>query len=270
MDFDPTDEQRLVIDTVRRFVREEIVPLEADLDPDAERARAGRPRPPRRQGQGDGLLRPRHPRGVRRARHRHRHPHADGDRDVAAPRRPLRAVLRRLRRRRPRPALRGQRGPEGALPLPHPARREARLLRPDRALRRQRPGARDPHHGGARRRRLDPERRARSSSAAPTGRTTGSSSRAPTPRWAGAASPASSSTPTRPGSTSAAWSTPCARATTPPSSQFENVRVPAANVLGEVGGGFAHRHRPRCRRQRIPYAAGCIGVAIKAQEMAIE
>ena len=35
MDFDPTDEQRLVIDTVRRFVREEILPLEADLDPDA-------------------------------------------------------------------------------------------------------------------------------------------------------------------------------------------------------------------------------------------
>jgi len=35
MDFDPTDEQRLVIDTVRRFVREEILPLEAELDPDA-------------------------------------------------------------------------------------------------------------------------------------------------------------------------------------------------------------------------------------------
>ena len=35
MDFEPTEEQRLIIDTTRRFVREEIVPLEADLDPDA-------------------------------------------------------------------------------------------------------------------------------------------------------------------------------------------------------------------------------------------
>ncbi|HEX2885353.1 acyl-CoA dehydrogenase family protein, partial [Vineibacter terrae] len=35
MDFDPSDEQQMLIDNVRRFVREEILPLEAKLDPDA-------------------------------------------------------------------------------------------------------------------------------------------------------------------------------------------------------------------------------------------
>src|SRR5213082_1782209 len=35
MDFEPTHEQKLIVATVRRFVREEIVPLEANLDPDA-------------------------------------------------------------------------------------------------------------------------------------------------------------------------------------------------------------------------------------------
>ena len=50
---------------------------------------------------------------------------------------------------------------------------------------------------------------------------------------------------------------------------FEDLRVPAANVLGEVGGGFAIAN-DRLSRQRIPYAAGCIGVAVAAQEMAIE
>lgn len=50
--------------------------------------------------------------------------------------------------------------------------------------------------------------------------------------------------------------------------QFEDVRVSSSNVLGEVNGGFAIAS-DRLVRQRIPYAAGCIGVAIKAQEMAI-
>jgi len=50
--------------------------------------------------------------------------------------------------------------------------------------------------------------------------------------------------------------------------QFEDMRVPAANVLGEVNKGFAIAN-DRLSRQRIPYAAGCIGVAVKAQEMAI-
>ena len=51
--------------------------------------------------------------------------------------------------------------------------------------------------------------------------------------------------------------------------ELANARVPHANVLGEVGGGFAIA-ADRVSRQRIPYAAGCIGLAIRAQEMAIE
>ncbi|HKI73013.1 MAG TPA: acyl-CoA dehydrogenase family protein [Pseudomonadales bacterium] len=51
--------------------------------------------------------------------------------------------------------------------------------------------------------------------------------------------------------------------------QFENMRVPAANILGEVNKGFAIAN-DRLSRQRIPYAAGCIGVAIAAHEMAVE
>ncbi len=51
--------------------------------------------------------------------------------------------------------------------------------------------------------------------------------------------------------------------------QIENLRVPHSNILGEVNKGFAIAN-DRLTRQRIPYAAGCVGVAIKAQEMAIE
>lgn len=51
--------------------------------------------------------------------------------------------------------------------------------------------------------------------------------------------------------------------------QFEDLRVPQRNVLGEVNRGFAIAN-DRLSRQRIPYAAGCIGVAVKAQEMAID
>ena len=51
--------------------------------------------------------------------------------------------------------------------------------------------------------------------------------------------------------------------------QIEDLRVPASNVLGEVNRGFAIAN-DRLSRQRIPYAAGCLGAAVKAQEMAIE
>ena len=51
--------------------------------------------------------------------------------------------------------------------------------------------------------------------------------------------------------------------------QFEDLRVPEANVLGEVNAGFAIAN-DRLARQRIPYAAGCLGVAVKAQAMAID
>ena len=36
MDMALSDEQRMIVDMVRRFVREEIVPLEDNLDPDAD------------------------------------------------------------------------------------------------------------------------------------------------------------------------------------------------------------------------------------------
>lgn len=51
--------------------------------------------------------------------------------------------------------------------------------------------------------------------------------------------------------------------------QFEDLRVPEKNVLGAVNRGFAIAN-DRLSRQRIPYAAACIGIAVKAQEMAIE
>jgi len=40
-------------------------------------------------------------------------------------------------------------------------------------------------------------------------------------------------------------------------------------VLGEVNGGFAIAN-DRLSRQRIPYSAACVGVAIKAQELALD
>lgn len=51
--------------------------------------------------------------------------------------------------------------------------------------------------------------------------------------------------------------------------QFENLRVPHANILGKEGGGFSIAN-DRLTRQRIPYAGECVGVAMKAHEMAVE
>lgn len=51
--------------------------------------------------------------------------------------------------------------------------------------------------------------------------------------------------------------------------QFEDMRVPETNILGELNRGFAIAN-DRLSRQRIPYSAGCIGVAVKAHEMAVE
>ncbi|MFT7599870.1 MAG: acyl-CoA dehydrogenase [Acidimicrobiales bacterium] len=50
---------------------------------------------------------------------------------------------------------------------------------------------------------------------------------------------------------------------------FDEMRVSNDQILGEVNRGFAIAN-DRLSRQRIPYAAGCLGAAIKAQEMAIE
>ena len=51
--------------------------------------------------------------------------------------------------------------------------------------------------------------------------------------------------------------------------QFEDMRVPSSNILGELNKGFSIAN-DRLSRQRIPYSAGCIGVAIKAHELALE
>ena len=51
--------------------------------------------------------------------------------------------------------------------------------------------------------------------------------------------------------------------------QFDNLRVPAANILGQLNKGFAIADS-RLSRQRIPYAAGCIGAAIAAHDLAVE
>ena len=51
--------------------------------------------------------------------------------------------------------------------------------------------------------------------------------------------------------------------------EFKDCWVSDHQVLGEVNKGFAVAN-DRLTRQRIPYAAGCIGVAIAAHEMAIE
>jgi alkylation response protein AidB-like acyl-CoA dehydrogenase len=50
---------------------------------------------------------------------------------------------------------------------------------------------------------------------------------------------------------------------------FEDLRVPASNILGELNKGFGIAN-DRLSRQRIPYAAGCIGVAVAAHELAVE
>ena len=49
---------------------------------------------------------------------------------------------------------------------------------------------------------------------------------------------------------------------------FDDVRVPAGNLVGEEGGGFSLANN-NLTRQRIPYSATCVGVAVAAQEMAI-
>lgn len=50
---------------------------------------------------------------------------------------------------------------------------------------------------------------------------------------------------------------------------FDNVRVPSTHVVGSVGGGFALAN-DRLTRNRIPYSAECVGVAVAAQRLAVE
>lgn len=50
---------------------------------------------------------------------------------------------------------------------------------------------------------------------------------------------------------------------------LDDVRVPPENVLGGEGEGFSLANTA-LTRQRVPYSAACIGVAVAAQELAIE
>jgi len=50
--------------------------------------------------------------------------------------------------------------------------------------------------------------------------------------------------------------------------EFNDLRVPHSNILGKENGGFGLANEV-LTRNRIPYAAGCIGVAVAAQRMAI-
>jgi acyl-CoA dehydrogenase len=50
---------------------------------------------------------------------------------------------------------------------------------------------------------------------------------------------------------------------------FTDMRVPHENLLGEEGGGFALAN-DYLARNRIPYSAACTGVAVNANEMAVD
>lgn len=50
---------------------------------------------------------------------------------------------------------------------------------------------------------------------------------------------------------------------------FEDMRVPAVNLLGEEGRGFGLANQLLVRA-RMPYSAACIGVAVAAQRMTVE
>ena len=51
--------------------------------------------------------------------------------------------------------------------------------------------------------------------------------------------------------------------------QFDNLKVPDSAILGELNKGFAIANE-RLSRQRIPYAAQCLGPAYKAHELALD
>jgi alkylation response protein AidB-like acyl-CoA dehydrogenase len=51
--------------------------------------------------------------------------------------------------------------------------------------------------------------------------------------------------------------------------ELNDLRVPNDNILGELNGGF-NIANDRLARQRIPYAAECIGVAMLAHQLAVE
>ena len=158
MNLDPTEEQRQIVATVRRFVREEIVPLEAKLDPDAselpredferlnkqvrEMGFCGLDIPAEYGGAGIDLV-TRTLMAVEMAQHR------------AGLYAPCYGVFGSAGLAQLYEATEEQ---KQRYLLSDAARREARLLRPDRALRRQRSRTRHPHARRQGRQRLDHQR----------------------------------------------------------------------------------------------------------------
>ena len=63
---------------------------------------------------------------------------------------------------------------------------------------------------------------------------------------------------------------PVLRAYYPAQLFFDNLRVPSRNVLGEVDNGWDLLANKLLARARIPYSAANLGVAVAAQRMAVE
>ena len=269
MDLNLTEEQDMIVAMVRRFVREEIIPLELNLDPDAdaleeedrlrliektkEMGLYGLDIPPEYGGPDIDLV-TRTLIAIEMSQHRA---------GLYAP------VLRHVRRRRPGAAVRGDRGTEREVPVSDPARRESAVSS----------ASRSPPAAPTRRAPSRPRRCATATIGSSTAASSGSA--APTRPQFGLVFARTDADKGRNGVTcfivdtdmpgfhvrrivhtlrSAHYATEL---------QFEDLRVPDSNILGKVNGGFAIAN-DRLTRQRIPYAAGCIGVAIKAQELALE
>ena len=54
MDFTLNEEQTMIVDMVRKFVQQEIIPLEKDLDPDADEVDQGQPQSDRDRSERSG------------------------------------------------------------------------------------------------------------------------------------------------------------------------------------------------------------------------
>ena len=268
MDFDPTDEQRLVIDTVRRFVREEILPLEADLDPDASELEPA---------DRDRLVATTKAMGF----YGLDIPEEYGGPGIDIVTRTLMAIEMSQHRAGLYAPCYGVFGGAGLAQLyeANDDQKERYLYPTLRGEKRGFFGLTEPSGGS------DPARAIRTTAVRSgddwilNGEKTFISG-ADRAQY-GLIFARNDASMGRSGITCfiVDTDTPGFRVRrvihTLRSSHYatelelQDARVPAANVLGEVGGGFAIA-ADRVSRQRIPYAAGCIGLAIRAQEMAIE
>ncbi|MEZ5229889.1 MAG: acyl-CoA dehydrogenase family protein [Acidimicrobiales bacterium] len=267
MDYRPSDEQQMIVDTVRRFVADEIVPLEADLDPDAgalepedadrlvAKTKAmgfyGLDIPAEFGGPGLDVT-TRALMAIEMSQHRAGLYNPCYGTFGGAGLAQLYEATDEQKERYLYPALRGEK--KGCFALTEPSGGSD----PARAIHRgQRPTATS---GSS----TDPS----STSPEPTGPTSLVFAR-------------TSDDPGRNGVTAFIVDTDTPgfnvvrvvhtlRSTHYATEiSFDELRVSADQVLGEVNRGFAIAN-DRLSRQRIPYAAGCIGVAVKAQAMTIE